>query len=66
MCAEGAEKTWDQCRIKLKNLKSQYRYVKERIPDIDTLDLEDDNVVRQLISECQGNKPLLFCQSAGL
>jgi len=54
MCAEGAEKTWDQCRIKLKNLKSQYRYVKERIPDIDTLDLEDDNVVRQLISECQG------------
>ena len=26
--AEGAEKTWDQCRIKLKNLKSQYRYIK--------------------------------------
>ncbi len=26
--AEGADKTWDQCRIKLKNLKSQYRYVK--------------------------------------
>jgi len=54
MCAEGAEKTWDQCRIKLKNLKSQYRYVKERIPTIDTLDLEDDDVVRQLIGECQG------------
>ena len=28
MTAEGSEKTWDQCRIKLKNLKSQYRYVK--------------------------------------
>jgi len=54
MCAEGAEKTWDQCRIKLKNLKSQYRYVKERIPAIDDLDLENDDVVRQLISECQG------------
>ena len=26
--SEGAEKTWDQCRIKLKNLKSQYRYIK--------------------------------------
>ena len=54
MCTEGAEKTWDQCRIKLKNLKSQYRYVKERIPNIDDLDLEDDDVVRQLIAECQG------------
>ena len=54
MCSEGAEKTWDQCRIKLKNLKSQYRYVKERIPNIDDLDLEDDDVVRQLIAECQG------------
>merc|ERR1711963_649734 len=52
--AEGSEKTWDQCRIKLKNLKSQYRYVKERIPNIDDLDLEDDDVVRQLIAECQG------------
>ena len=50
---EGADKTWDQCRIKLKNLKSQYRYVKERIPNIDELDMEDDAVVRQLISECQ-------------
>ncbi len=29
--AEGADKTWDQCRIKLKNLKSQYRYVKVRV-----------------------------------
>ena len=54
MCTEGAEKTWDQCRIKLKNLKSQYRYVKERIPNIDELELEDDDVVRQLIAECQG------------
>ena len=34
MTAEGSEKTWDQCRIKLKNLKSQYRYVKDRIPNI--------------------------------
>merc|ERR1719322_1009101 len=50
----GTEKTWDQCRIKLKNLKSQYRYVKERIPNIDEVDLEDDDVVRQLIAECQG------------
>lgn len=54
MCAEGADKTWDQCRIKLKNLKSQYRYVKDRIPNIDDLDLEDDDVVKELITKCQG------------
>jgi hypothetical protein len=53
-----------QCRIKLKNLKSQYRYVKDRIPNIDDLDLEDDEVVKELISKCQvrftlcGVKPL--------
>ena len=54
MTAEGSEKTWDQCRIKLKNLKSQYRYVKDRIPNIDEVDLEDDEVLKQLITECQG------------
>ena len=54
MTAEGSEKTWDQCRIKLKNLKSQYRYVKDRIPNIDEVDLEDDEVLKQLIAECQG------------
>jgi len=54
MTAEGSEKTWDQCRIKLKNLKSQYRYVKDRIPNIDEVDLEDDDVLKQLIAECQG------------
>ncbi len=53
LCAEGAEKTWDQCRIKLKNLKSQYRYVKERIPGVATLDLEDEAVMKSLIAECQ-------------
>ena len=52
--AEGSEKTWDQCRIKLKNLKSQYRYVKERIPNIDEVDLEDEEVLKQLIADCQG------------
>lgn len=54
MTAEGSEKTWDQCRIKLKNLKSQYRYVKDRIPNIDEVDLEDDEVLKQLVAECQG------------
>ena len=54
MTSEGSEKTWDQCRIKLKNLKSQYRYVKDRIPNIDEVDLEDDDVLKQLIAECQG------------
>ena len=54
MTAEGSEKTWDQCRIKLKNLKSQYRYVKDRIPNIDEVDLEDDDVLKQLVAECQG------------
>ena len=54
MTAEGSEKTWDQCRIKLKNLKSQYRYVKDRIPNIDEIDLDDDEVLKQLIAECQG------------
>jgi hypothetical protein len=54
MTAEGSEKTWDQCRIKLKNLKSQYRYVKDRIPNIDEVDLEDEEVLKQLIAECQG------------
>ena len=54
MKSQGSEKTWDQCRIKLKNLKSQYRYVKDRIPNIDEVDLEDDEVLKQLIAECQG------------
>ena len=27
MAGEGCEKTWDQCRVKLKNLKSQWRWV---------------------------------------
>ena len=54
MTGEGSEKTWDQCRIKLKNLKSQYRYVKDRIPNIDEVDLEDDDVLKQLVAECQG------------
>jgi len=51
---EGSEKTWDQCRIKLKNLKSQYRMLKERIPNINEVDLEDDDVLKQLIADCQG------------
>eukprot|EP00096_Caligus_rogercresseyi_P006482 TRINITY_DN2294_c0_g1_i1.p1 TRINITY_DN2294_c0_g1~~TRINITY_DN2294_c0_g1_i1.p1 ORF type:complete len:322 (-),score=131.11 TRINITY_DN2294_c0_g1_i1:158-1123(-) len=54
LCTEGASKTWDQCRIKLKNLKSQYRYVKDRVPNLDILDLEDDTVVKKLILDCQG------------
>ena len=54
MALEGSEKNWDQCRIKLKNLKSQYRYVKDRIPNIDEVDLEDDEILKQLIAECQG------------
>ena len=50
---EGSEKTWDQCRIKLKNLKSQYRYVKERIPNIDEIDLDDEDILKQLVQESQ-------------
>ena len=53
LVSEGADKTWDQCRIKLKNLKSQYRYVKERIPYIDDLDLDNEEVIKQLLTECQ-------------
>jgi len=53
MCGEGSEKTWDQCRVKLKNLKSQWRYVKDRVPGIEDADMNDENVVRQLMSECQ-------------
>merc|ERR1719433_460264 len=53
MALEGSEKNWDQCRIKLKNLKSQYRYVKDRIPNIDDVDLEQDEILKQLIAECQ-------------
>jgi len=53
LVSEGADKTWDQCRIKLKNLKSQYRYVKERIPYIDDLDLDNEDVIKQLLTECQ-------------
>ena len=51
--AEGSEKTWDQCRIKLKNLKSNLRYVKERIPNIDEIDLEDEDTLKQLVQESQ-------------
>ena len=59
MAGEGSEKTWDQCRVKLKNLKSQWRYVKDRIPGIETADLDDEDVVRQLSQECQtrGGEP---------
>ena len=46
MALEGSEKNWDQCRIKLKNLKSQYRYVKDRIPNIDDVDLEQDEILK--------------------
>ena len=53
MMTEGCEKSWDQCRVKLKNLKSQWRYVKDRIPDIETVDLDDEEVVKKLGAECQ-------------
>ena len=53
MAGEGSEKTWDQCRVKLKNLKSQWRYVKERMPGIEIADLEEDDVIRQLTAESQ-------------
>merc|ERR1712241_39146 len=54
--AEGfPEKTWEQCHIKLKNLKSQYRCVKERIPNIDEVDIDDDEVLKLLIAECKGH-----------
>lgn len=52
--SKGSEKTWDQCRLKLKNLKSKYRYVKERIPNIDEVDVEDKDILKQLIADCQG------------
>ena len=53
MAGEGCEKSWDQCRVKLKNLKSQWRYVKDRIPGIESADLDDEEVVRTLGQECQ-------------
>lgn len=53
MAGEGCEKTWDQCRVKLKNLKSQWRYVKDRLPGIEEADLNDEETVRQLMHECQ-------------
>ena len=53
MAGEGCEKSWDQCRVKLKNLKSQWRYVKDRIPGIEGADLDDEEVVRTLGQECQ-------------
>ena len=53
MAGEGCEKSWDQCRVKLKNLKSQWRYVKDRIPGIESADLDDEEVVRNLGQECQ-------------
>jgi len=53
MAGEGCEKSWDQCRVKLKNLKSQWRYVKDRIPGIESADLDDEDVVRTLGQECQ-------------
>ena len=35
-------------------MKSQYRYIKERIPNIDEMNFDDADVLRKLISECQG------------
>ena len=37
----------------MKNLKSQYRYVKERIPNIDEIDLDDEDILKQLVQESQ-------------
>jgi hypothetical protein len=53
MLSEGSEKSWDQCRVKLKNLKSQWRYVRDRVPGIEEADMEDENVVRQVMTDCQ-------------
>ena len=53
MLSEGSEKTWDQCRVKLKNLKSQWRYVRDRVPGIEEADMEDEDVVRQVMTDCQ-------------
>ena len=52
MSIDGYEKTWDQCKIKLKNLKSQYRFVKERIPGFDELNFDNEEAFKQLVSEC--------------
>jgi hypothetical protein len=55
MREEGAaDKTWDQCRAKLKNLKSQYRYLKDRMPHAANVDLEIGEVVRVLGAEAIG------------
>ena len=59
--AEGADKTWDQCRIKLKNLKSQYRYIKERVPSVGAADLEDDTIMRTLAHDCQACSMCTAC-----
>jgi hypothetical protein len=53
MLSEGSEKSWDQCRVKLKNLKSQWRYVRDRVPGIEEADMEDEDVVRQVMTDCQ-------------
>ena len=57
LCAEGADKTWDQCRIKLKNLKSQYRYVKERVPEISQMNLDKDEGVLTVMCQGKGISP---------
>jgi len=61
MFSEGSEKSWDQCKIKLKNLKSQWRYVRDRVPLLETTDLEDDAALKLLMNECQNNGVSPFC-----
>ncbi|CAB4067720.1 unnamed protein product [Lepeophtheirus salmonis] len=46
LCSESANKTLEQCWIKLKNLKFPLRYVKSRVSNLDSLDLEDEKVVK--------------------
>jgi len=61
MFHEGSEKTWDQCKIKLKNLKSQWRYVRDRVPNLDMADLEDEDNLKEVMRECQDNGVSPFC-----
>ncbi|XP_023328222.1 solute carrier organic anion transporter family member 4A1 isoform X2 [Eurytemora carolleeae] len=61
MYLEGSEKSWDQCKIKLKNLKSQWRNVKDRVPRLDEIDLEDEAELKDLMHDCQNNGVSPFC-----
>lgn len=50
LCDAGFNKTWDHCRIKLKNMKAQHRMILSQFPNVFDTNVEsNDDVLKQHI-----------------